>query len=55
MLAERGIATEEELDALEAEVLEEVEEAVRFTDASPFPDPEVAFKDLYTDPIGALS
>ena len=39
VLAERGIATEEELDALEAEVLEEVEEAVRFTDASPFPDP----------------
>jgi TPP-dependent pyruvate/acetoin dehydrogenase alpha subunit len=55
VLAERGIATEEELDALEAEVLEEVEEAVRFTDASPFPDPEVAFQDLYTDPIGALS
>ncbi|GAB6987490.1 thiamine pyrophosphate-dependent dehydrogenase E1 component subunit alpha [Nocardioides pyridinolyticus] len=55
VLAERGVATDEELDALEAEVLEEVEEAVRFTDASPFPDPEVAFKDLYTDPIGAQS
>jgi pyruvate dehydrogenase E1 component alpha subunit len=55
VLAERGIATEDELDALEADVLEEVEEAVRFTDASPFPDPRVAFQDLYTDPIGALS
>lgn len=55
VLVEQGVATADELDALEAEVLEEVEEAVRFTDASPFPDPEVAFKDLYTDPIGALS
>ena len=53
VLVERGIATDEELDALEADVLEEVEEAVRFTDASPFPDPQVAFQDLYTDPIGA--
>lgn len=53
VLVERGVATEEDLDALEADVLEEVEEAVRFTDASPFPDPRVAFQDLYTDPIGA--
>ncbi|MCW2835629.1 MAG: acetoin:2,6-dichlorophenolindophenol oxidoreductase subunit alpha [Nocardioides sp.] len=55
VLAARGIATEDELDALEADVLEEVEESVRFTDASPFPDPQVAFQDLYTDPIGAMS
>jgi TPP-dependent pyruvate/acetoin dehydrogenase alpha subunit len=38
---------------MEAEVLEEVDEAVRFTDESPYPDPSVAFKDLYTEPIGA--
>jgi TPP-dependent pyruvate/acetoin dehydrogenase alpha subunit len=55
VLAARGIATEDELDALDADVLEEVEESVRFTDASPFPDPQVAFQDLYTDPIGAMS
>ena len=48
-----GVAKADEMDAMEAEVLEEVEEAVRFTDASPFPDPSVAFKDLYTEPIGA--
>ncbi len=47
------VATEEQLDALDAEVLEEVEEAVRFAEASPYPDPSVAFKDLYTEPIGA--
>ena len=51
-LVEDGVATEEELDALEAEVLAEVDEAVRFTDDSPYPDPSIAFKDLYTEPIG---
>jgi TPP-dependent pyruvate/acetoin dehydrogenase alpha subunit len=54
-LEREGIATAEELDALEAEVLAEVDEAVRFTDESPYPDPSVAFKDLYTDPIGAIA
>ncbi len=39
----------DELDAMEAEVLAEVDEAVAFTDASPYPDPSVAFDDLYTD------
>jgi pyruvate dehydrogenase E1 component alpha subunit len=50
-LVESGVATAEQLDATEAEVLEEVEEAVRFADASPYPDPSVAFADLYTEPI----
>lgn len=54
-LEREGIATAEELDALEAEVLVEVDEAVRFTDESPYPDPSVAFKDLYTEPIGAIA
>jgi len=54
-LIDDGVATAEELDALEAEVLEEVEEAVRFTDESPFPDPAIAFKDLYTEPIGVTT
>ena len=52
-LADTGVATEEELDALEAEVLDEVEQAFQFSQDSPFPDPEVAFRDLYTEPIGA--
>ena len=50
VLVERGVATAEELDALEREVAEEVEEAVRFTNESPYPEPEVAFSHLYTDP-----
>jgi len=54
-LIDDGVATAEELDALEAEVMEEVDEAVRFTDDSPFPDPSVAFADLYTEPIGVTT
>lgn len=49
-LVAAGIATNEEMDALEAEVLAEVDAAVEFTDASPFPDPAIAFDDLYTEP-----
>ena len=49
-LVKEGLATDEELDELEASVLQEVEEAVEFTDASPFPDPSIAFADLYTEP-----
>ena len=52
-LLEDEVATGEQLDALEAEVLAEVDEAVRFSDESPFPDPSVAFADLYTEKIGA--
>ncbi|GGM05133.1 thiamine pyrophosphate-dependent dehydrogenase E1 component subunit alpha [Nakamurella endophytica] len=48
-LVRRGVATEQELDQLAADVLAEVDEAVRFTDESPYPDPSVAFEDLYTD------
>ncbi|MDQ0261735.1 thiamine pyrophosphate-dependent dehydrogenase E1 component subunit alpha [Sinomonas atrocyanea] len=54
-LEREGVASAEELDALEAEVMAEVDEAVRFTDESPYPDPSVAFKDLYTEPIGAIA
>jgi TPP-dependent pyruvate/acetoin dehydrogenase alpha subunit len=54
-LESAGIASAEQLDALEAGVLAEVDEAVRFTDDSPYPDPSVAFKDLYTEPIGAIA
>lgn len=49
-LVEMGMATEAELDELEAGVLDEVEAAFKFTEASPFPDPTIAFADLYTEP-----
>jgi pyruvate dehydrogenase E1 component alpha subunit len=50
-LIDNGIATAAELDQLEADVLAEVEDAVTFTNESPFPEPSIAFADLYTEPI----
>lgn len=50
-LIRRGVATDDELDALEREVLAEVDDAVRFSDDSPYPDASVAFDDLYTDTV----
>ncbi len=53
VLIERGVATAEELDTIEKEVAEEIEEAVRFAEGSPDPEPEGAFEDLYADPYPA--
>ena len=47
-LAGQGFS-EGELDGLEAQALAEVDEAVAFSDASPYPELSVAFDDLYTD------
>jgi pyruvate dehydrogenase E1 component alpha subunit len=49
-----GVASAEELDVLDAEVVAEVDQAVEFTDASPQPALETAFADLYTEPEGVL-
>jgi pyruvate dehydrogenase E1 component alpha subunit len=48
-LIQKAIFKAEELDQLDADVLAEVDEAVRFTDESPYPEPETAFHDLYTE------
>lgn len=48
-LIDEGVADAADMDALEAEVAQEVEDAVRFSDESPYPAPNVAFEDLYTD------
>ncbi|GAA2250611.1 thiamine pyrophosphate-dependent dehydrogenase E1 component subunit alpha [Herbiconiux moechotypicola] len=47
-LLQRGF-TPGQLDELEREVDAEVDAAVKFSDDSPYPDPSVAFEDLYTD------
>lgn len=52
-LTANNIATEAALDQMEDEVIREVEAAVEFTNASPYPEPEIAFADLYTDEAGA--
>ena len=51
-LEAEGIASAAELDGLEAEVMAEIEAAVQFADDSDYPEPSVAFKDLYTVPFG---
>ncbi|MFN8344231.1 MAG: pyruvate dehydrogenase (acetyl-transferring) E1 component subunit alpha [Spirosomataceae bacterium] len=42
-----GMATEEELAAIDAKVKQQVEEAVKFSEESPWPDPSEIFKDNY--------
>ena len=40
---------------MEDDVMTEVEDAVNFTDESPYPDASDAFKDLYTDAAGGTA
>ena len=48
-LTENKIATDEELDAIEAQVAEQVEAAVKFAQESPDPDISVAYEDVFVD------
>ncbi|WP_428663938.1 pyruvate dehydrogenase (acetyl-transferring) E1 component subunit alpha [Runella sp.] len=43
-----GIATEEDLAAIDAKIKQQVEEAVKFSEESPWPDASEIFKDIYT-------
>tara|TARA_B100000242_G_scaffold114637_1_gene79972 strand:+ start:746 stop:1732 length:987 start_codon:yes stop_codon:yes gene_type:complete len=54
-LMAEGVASEAELDRMEDDVMTEVEDAVNFTDESPYPDASDAFKDLYTDAVGGTA
>lgn len=51
-LEEQGVADAAMLDAMEAEVMAEVDASVQFAEDSPYPELSVAFKDLYTVPFG---
>jgi pyruvate dehydrogenase E1 component alpha subunit len=48
-LLEKGILTQEEMRQMEKKLVEEIEEAVRFAEKSPFPEPSEALKDVYED------
>ena len=50
-LISQGIATREECDAINAETVEEVEQATDFARNSPFPEPEELFDDMWANPI----
>jgi len=45
-----GIASEEQLGAIDAEIKEEIAEAVRFADESPEPDPAGLYDYVYSEP-----
>ena len=49
LLIEKGIATADEMDAIDAEIEREVEDCATFALESPDPDVSVAFEHLYTD------
>jgi pyruvate dehydrogenase E1 component alpha subunit len=46
-LMEQERVSQAELDALDKDVLAQVEDAVRFTEESPFPPPESLYEDVY--------
>lgn len=48
-LLNTGIASEQALDKIRSSVLDELEESIRFAEASPPPLPEDALQDVYTE------
>ena len=46
-LLEEGVLGEEDFERIELEVQKEIEEAIRFAESSPFPNPEDALEGLY--------
>lgn len=49
VLIERNILNQERLEAIDAEVQEQVEKVYEAADASPFPDPAEVYDNIYTD------
>ena len=47
IILEKGVATEEDLTAIDQKIKGIVDEAVKFADESPYPLPEEAYKDVY--------
>jgi pyruvate dehydrogenase E1 component alpha subunit len=50
-LKEEKIADDQTLERIDAEIREQVEQAVRFAEESPFPAPEELYTDVYANPI----
>ncbi len=49
-ILQQGIATEDELAAIDQKVKGIVDESVKFAEESPYPSPEEAYKDVYVQP-----
>ena len=50
-LKEQGVATEEEIESVWAEVSQAIDDALEFARNSPYPDADDLFTDMYADPI----
>jgi pyruvate dehydrogenase E1 component alpha subunit len=50
-LKEKKIADDQQLEQIDSEARQQVEEAVRFAEESPFPAPEELYTDIYANPI----
>ena len=48
-LMEHGLLTEEAWQKMDAEILEAIEDAVKFAEESPFPKPEAAVEDIFAE------
>ena len=48
-LMDQGLLTEEAWQKMDAEILAAIEDAVKFSEASPFPDPEAAVEDIFAE------
>jgi pyruvate dehydrogenase E1 component alpha subunit len=46
-ILDNGLATQADLDAIDAKIKIQVQESVDFAEASPFPTPDEAYKDVY--------
>ena len=51
LLLSQGIATQAEIEQMDAQVTQEIEEAVEFARQSPYPDPAELFEDMFANPI----
>jgi pyruvate dehydrogenase E1 component alpha subunit len=51
-LKEQNILSDKDLSNIEAEVKEQVEQAVRFAEESPEPDPSELYTNVYANPLG---
>jgi len=49
VLVDRNILNSERLEAIEAEIIEKVDKIYDAADASPFPDPDEVYDNIYTD------
>lgn len=48
-IMQKKLATEKEIEAINDRVKNEVEEAVKFSEESPFPDPSAVYEDVYVE------